>query len=117
MFNLKLKKKRFSGNQKSNDNIFSWNSNGQLEKFIFNCVMCGNCCRNEYKIYIIYEDIRKWQKAGKKELLKCVQIDPTSLSAGYLEAYSKIVQSFGNKYCNVLENIREFLTKLNMKKE
>src|SRR3989304_1633040 len=104
MLNLKLKKKRFSENQESNDNIFIWNNNGKIEKYIFNCVLCGNCCKNEYKINIIYEDIRNWQKAGKKELLKCVQIDPTSLSAGYLEAYSKIVQNFGNKYHNVLEN-------------
>jgi len=101
-------KKRVSRNQEIIDNIFICQNNGQLEKYIHKCVLCGNCCRNEYKIYIIYEDIRKWQKAGKKELLKCVQIDPTSLSAGYLEAYSKIVQNFGNKYYNILEN-RTFL--------
>jgi len=104
MLKFRRMKKRFSRNQELNDNVFNYQNNGKLEKYVHLCVMCGNCCRNEYKIYIIYEDIKKWQKAGKKELLMCVQIDPTSLSAGYLEAYSKIVQNFGNKYCNVLEN-------------
>lgn len=99
-------------------NIFTLGKDGDLERFRYECIKCGNCCRNTFDIHLSDEDLLNWRRAGKKEFLQHIQIDPSSISPGYNDVYSRLVQKYGKKAYkiinmeentfNLLKNIKLF---------
>jgi len=72
---------------KSKDkNLFILKIGSEVQYYRYKCVKCGNCC-HEYDIGIQEEDVLKWQKLGKGEFLKNIQIDPTSIAMGNLKLF------------------------------
>lgn len=44
------------------------------------CVMCGACCRGTYDISVKEEDIERWEREGRMDILNEIQIDQESLA-------------------------------------
>ena len=48
--------------------------------YSYNCVKCGNCCREGWYVPILEEDLLVWEKSGKTDFHEKIQIDPRAIS-------------------------------------
>jgi len=55
--------------------------------------MCGECCRTGYDIYVNREDVEKWKKLNKKELLDFIVVNPKCIS---VNIETKLNSEIGN---------------------
>lgn len=99
-------------------NLFILKIGSEVQYYMYKCVKCGNCC-HEYDIGIQEEDVLKWQKLGKSEFLKNIQIDPTSFAMGSMEFFQKLgnidvdLQFFFKYLKNKVKTSEEIAEKIN----
>lgn len=46
------------------------------------CRRCGNCCHVDVAAYVTLEDIQRWQKEGRQDILAHVYDNDVALSGG-----------------------------------
>ena len=59
--------------------LFTLKINNETQYFKYNCVRCGECC-HIWDIEIPREDVERWSKENRTELLEYIQIYPKSIS-------------------------------------
>ncbi|MGQ4874656.1 MAG: YkgJ family cysteine cluster protein [Promethearchaeia archaeon] len=60
-------------------NLLIFNIGNRKYYYKFNCLKCGKCC-SQFEIEILRDDVDKWEKENRIEILKGIQIFPKSIS-------------------------------------
>ncbi len=74
--------------QTNDPHLFKIKIKGSVEYYKYKCIKCGNCCRNNYDIEIKREDILLWKEKGRPDILKTIQIGPSSITDAQLGLYN-----------------------------
>ena len=92
---------------------------GKELHYDYECVMCGECCRAGYKVFIKPKDVERWKHKEKFDFLKYFQIDPDSISEKdstiYQEKDGKAIleirKNFKKNYQKKLKELIGFIEK------